>query len=347
MSLIGLDLQVFCVVVVSRAHGWKDARQGLVVLDAQPSAGSESGIDEDERLSNVEFRSMLEHTIDRALRLVPGSRLLVTFPKKQRPLVDEELIASGHGSLIEQPHDAGSLAATLLSIAHVIEQNPEATVLVMPADQFVHPEERFLRNVAQASHLARSPGHPLVVLGAVPHHSEADAKQILDAPGAADGASSDPGALVIHPHDGPGTGTVFLKGELWNTGIMVARASTFWEIGRRLLPDTIRRFNTLRQVIKLVLEGSAPKEHAALALAHAYHGLGRNGSTFDAVQHAKESVLALSMEGVLWSDWAHPERVARTLEALLRDEIAARPDMHVRLEKPRMDDPVTSGGAGD
>jgi hypothetical protein len=333
MTAIATDPQVFCVVVVSRSHGWKNARQGLIVLDAQrPARGETGGTDEEAHLSYVESRSMLVNTIDRALRLVPGSRLVVAVPKEQRQFVDEGLVASAQGLVIEQPHDGGSLAATLLSIAHVIEKDPEATVVVMPADQFVHPEDRFLRIVAHATDLARSSRDPLVVLGAVPHQSEADARRILAAPEASGGASSDPGASAIRPHNGLCSRAALLRGELWNTGIMVARAATLWEIGRRVVPDTIRRFNTLRQVIRLVLEGAAPKEHAALALAHVYHGLGRPGSTFDAVQHAKEAFLALPMEGVLWADWPHPERVGRTLEAFLRDEIAARPDIHVRLE---------------
>src|SRR5207249_2145935 len=98
MTLIGVDLPVFCVIVVSPAHGWKNARQGLMVLNGRQPAGSESGgTDEEALISYVESRSMVANTIDRALRFVRGSRLIITLPRERRRIVNEGLIPPTHG----------------------------------------------------------------------------------------------------------------------------------------------------------------------------------------------------------------------------------------------------------
>src|SRR5262249_26076757 len=159
----------------------------------------------------------------------------------------------------EQPHDSGSATAILLALAHVLERDPEATVVVVPAGQRAWPEERFGRFLASASRLARRHPDQLFLLGAVPHYCDRDTKWIL-ATYLEAYASADTSVELL---DGRCAAALFRQGALWNTHIMAARATTLWEIASRLLPDVVRRFNTLRQVIRAMLEGLAPKEHEA------------------------------------------------------------------------------------
>src|SRR5437867_6526203 len=240
------------VVVIAPAHGSTNPRRDADTALPSPYR------------TYVGTRSMLEHTIDRALQLVPGDRLVTVVAREHRRYLDEALAVSPPGLLLEQPRDCGNGAAVMLALAHVLERDPEATVLVLPVDHFIHPEQRFMRVLANASRLAGRSGDRLIVLGAVPHHSEADAERIVTAPGArerpldrepssrfafgSDGASADPGAM-LRWHDGPSASEAFRDGGLWNTNIFAARAATFWDIGRQLLPDMVRSFGMLRQVV--------------------------------------------------------------------------------------------------
>src|SRR6266540_2013105 len=93
-------------------------------------------------------------TIDRALQLVRSDHLITVIQADHRPYLEEAIGGPPPGLLLEQPRDCGSAVSVLFSLAHIPERDPEATVIVLPADQFVYPEERWVRIIAVALHLA-------------------------------------------------------------------------------------------------------------------------------------------------------------------------------------------------
>src|SRR5262245_6604264 len=123
---------------------------------------------------SAEARSMLDYTIDLALQLVPRSHVIVVVPRQFHGVFDD----THPGLVLEQPHDCGVAAAMLLSLAHVLECDPKATVVMMSAGQVARPKERFLQILEKASHLACQCRDHLVVLGAVPRDSEKDLEMI-------------------------------------------------------------------------------------------------------------------------------------------------------------------------
>ncbi len=266
-------------------------------------------------------RSMLQRTVDRALQLVPRDRVVTVALASNRRYLEEALGGPPPGPLLEEPRDCGSVAPMLLALVHVLEREPEATVIMMPASHTVHPEDRFLRIVAGASELAQRAPDRIVVLGAVPHDSEAAAEWIqlprAGADGLADPAGdgvraggsandrADPG-LGTHRHDGLLPEHAMRQGWLRNTNIVVVRAATLWRIAQDLAPDTVRPFATLRRVVRLALDGTVPQGLADDALARIYQNMGRADFNTDILHRATESVLALSLEGILWSDWSRP-----------------------------------------
>jgi hypothetical protein len=75
----------------------------------------------------------------------------------------------------------------------------------------------------------------------------------------------------------------------------------------------MRRFETLRQVMRAVREGRMPHEHQALAVEHVYAHLEPADFSRHLLERSTDSQLALAMDGVDWSDWGRPERVVGTL----------------------------------
>jgi len=309
----------------------------------------------------VGTRSMLGHTIDRALQLVRSDHLITVIQADHRPYLEEAIGGLPPGLLLEQPRDCGSAVSVLFSLAHIPERDPEATVIVLPADQFVYPEERWVRIIAVALHLARRSDDRLVVLGAVPHDPEAHAEWTLapstpdlDPEGAAAAGGRNGGAGAARP--GPGTtpgrnGWLGIEsraseGSLWITNIVAARARTLWRIGGQVLPDTVRSLGTLRQVVKRVRDGAAPSNHRTLAVAHVYSGLGRADLAHDLLYPARESVLPLAMDGVLWSDWSRSDRVAATLRVLHRPGSRVTADSRVARGGGPCTEPGAAAAAG-
>ena len=298
----------------------------------------------------VGTRSMLRHTVDRALQLVRADHLITVIHADHRRYLEEAIGGPPPGLLLEQPRDCGSAVSVLFSLAHLPERDPEATVIVLPADQFVYPEERWVRIVAVALHLARRSEDRVVVLGAVPHDPEAHAEWTL-APSVArlgtEGAAAAGGRNGGAGEAPSGSGSTASRngwlgmesrasaGSLWITNMVVARARTLWQIGGQVLPDASRSLGTLRQVVKRVRDGTAPADRQTLAAAHVYPSLARADFARDFLYPARESVLPLAMDGVLWSDWSRSDRVAATLRALLREGSRANGWTPPRGSRPR------------
>ena len=95
------------------------------------------------------------------------------------------------------------------------------------------------------------------------------------------------------------------RGGLWNTMIMVARVSALWDIARRFQPAMIARFEALRPHM-----GRAGQ---AEAVATAYRAMVSVNFSRDIVEPASERMVAMPMDGVHWSDWGRPQRIAETL----------------------------------
>ena len=73
---------------------------------------------------------------------------------------------------------------------------------------------------------------------------------------------------------------------LRGTGIVAARAATLWRAIAVREPDLVRRFDTLRQVLRSVFAGLAPRKMEALALEHVYLNQGRTDFALDILQRA-------------------------------------------------------------
>src|ERR1043165_8872643 len=95
-------------------------------------------------------RSMLEHTLDRAERLVRRSCLYTVVSREHLayPDVQQQLNARPRERVLAQPDDLGTAPALLLPLLLIHRSQPNAAVAVFPADQFIVEEELFMTQVA-------------------------------------------------------------------------------------------------------------------------------------------------------------------------------------------------------
>ena len=264
-------------------------------------------------------RSMLRHTLDRVRDVVPPDRTMTVINGTHRGFLEQALGGQTPGRLFEQPVNRGTAPGVFLPATQIMEEDPEATVLILPSDHFIHPAERFVQYLRFASLLLEQFRDHVVLLGAAPDGPESDYGWIV------------PGrpkqAWVSHPfvpaplevasfqESRPRNGARRLDsgGWLWNTMITVARVRTLWRLGWEHLPGMMRRFETLRQVVRAVREGRVARRHEELALGHVYAHLEEADFSRHLLARSAGSVLALPMDGVHWSDWGMPERVTSTL----------------------------------
>jgi mannose-1-phosphate guanylyltransferase len=129
----------------------------------------------------VGSRSMLRHSWDRARALALPDRVVTVLGHGHRRFPDDAR-EPAPGPLLEQPCDCGTARGVFLGATLVAARDPAATVVVMPADHFVHPEGRFLALVETACRQAAVLPGRLVLLGARAHRRETDFGWIVPGP---------------------------------------------------------------------------------------------------------------------------------------------------------------------
>ena len=130
-------------------------------------------------LALVGERSLYQETILRANAL-PGVQPPVTVcSDDHRFMVGEQLQAIGvaSGGIVLEPMARNTAPAIALAALHVLESDPEATMLVMPADHLIEDEAAFQAAVATARALGSDDW--LVAFGIKPDYAETGYGYIL------------------------------------------------------------------------------------------------------------------------------------------------------------------------
>jgi mannose-1-phosphate guanylyltransferase len=122
----------------------------------------------------VGARSMFQHTLDRAVQIVPAERLFAVVAREHRQEAFQQLDRRTIGALILQSVHQRTAASVFLPLTYVRERDPEATVVILPSDHFVYPEARFLSLVQRSVALSRSLSDRLILLGVAPDRLELD-----------------------------------------------------------------------------------------------------------------------------------------------------------------------------
>lgn len=265
----------------------------------------------------VGTRSMLQHTLDRSAAVAPPSRTVTVIGHGHGRWLAESTRAGQAGLVLEQPAALGTAVGVMLAVAHVIERDPDAILLVFPADHLVHPETTFVRHVLSACGHARRLRDKILLLGALPDRASTDLGWILPA-GGRNGRRSGPLAVRAFQEKPASQQAQELarSGALWNTMVLAVRAATLWDLARRHLPEVAQRFETLRQTLHAVRRGRADAAFEMLALASIYRGMPTADLSRDLLERCPDSLRVLPLEGVEWSDWGRPERIAETLDRL-------------------------------
>jgi mannose-1-phosphate guanylyltransferase len=190
--------------------------------------------------------ALLRRTIERAALLMPHRRI-ITVTARRHPRSARLAVALPRVQRIVQPSYRGSAPEILLPALKLAHRDPHATVVILPGDLLVEHEARFVSYVERAiSAVELRPDLP-VLLGAQPRTPDPARGWI------------EPGALVegleplsIHAIarfvERPSRveiGVLFEGTGLLSTRIVIARAHTLVELGKRYLPEVLETLEPL------------------------------------------------------------------------------------------------------
>ncbi|MBI2365089.1 MAG: NTP transferase domain-containing protein [Deltaproteobacteria bacterium] len=241
-------------------------------------------------VSFIGTRSLLEHTLDRAEKLLPPQRIFTVVNRYHLNFseVGRQLCSRPAGTVIVQPENRETGPGILLPLMHLYKHYPKSTVAVFPSDHFIGAESVFLTHVAAAFHAVEEDPSRLVLLG-------------VEAEG------PDPGYGYIVPAGDAADADI---GGLWNTMVMVFNADNFLDLLRRVAPGLQRCFEKLGNAIG--------KPHEQRVVEDTYrHIKPQNFSTgvLEALARRRPSCLSvLPISGALWSDWGVGDHVLSVLK---------------------------------
>lgn len=211
-------------------------------------------------------------------------------------------------------------------MSYVLARDSQATVMIFPSDSFFHPEEEFLQYVTRACRLLENFPDRLILLGADADRAETEYGWIEQGPSinAPLSGESAEGLITVknfyEKPQKPKADGLLRHRCLWNTMVIVVKVGALWDIGKRILPELMNRFDLVRKVFHAIQREPMYRDHMGIALSHIYRGILPIDFSRDVLAHAVSRSLVLPMTDLAWSDWGRPERIANSLT-----QIGARP----------------------
>jgi mannose-1-phosphate guanylyltransferase len=222
-------------------------------------------------LNIVGSATMFEQTVERLLPLFPYPRLWTVTNADQAGAIRKLAPRFRAAQVLAEPTGRNTAAAIALAAFHLVRQDADALMAVLPADHFIADAERY-RSVVRAALQVAARGPNLVVLGIPPTHPETGYGYIERGSSPAfsfTSSTSSPPALsstsstsftsstsvfsVSRFTEKPDAATAqqFLASGnyYWNAGMFFWRAATFLDCLRRFLPATHAALSRVAETI--------------------------------------------------------------------------------------------------
>ncbi|MBP1727684.1 MAG: mannose-phosphate guanylyltransferase [Deltaproteobacteria bacterium] len=188
-------------------------------------------------------KSMLQRTVERVLPLAPERIMIVT--NEEQAAETARQTAGYHGcplDIVAEPVGRNTAPAIALAAAIIGHHDPEATMLVLPADHYIRNEAEFCRVAAAATEAAASGA--LITLGIEPTRPETGYGYIEAEPAPA--AAAQPVRCFVEKPDAARAMAFLEAGNFyWNSGMFIWRVSAIRRELSRQMPELALAVNSL------------------------------------------------------------------------------------------------------
>jgi mannose-1-phosphate guanylyltransferase len=255
-------------------------------------------------------RSMLQHTLLRADKLSLPERQLILIAEAHESDARLQLAERWSNGVIVQPENRDTLPGIFLPLTHVYARDAKATVAILPSDHFIYPEKGFRDLMEHAIQAVEELPNMLMLVGVPAAYTELEYGWIC--PGRQIWKSGKHSARAVKmfmekPSHSMATAAME-RGGLWNTMIVVAKASTLWQLGCEYFPEIMKHFARLYEVI-----GTSHEKDVLKAI---YEVIPARNFSADLLTQAISQVGVIPMKDVFWCDWGRKERILETLHYL-------------------------------
>lgn len=261
-------------------------------------------------------RSMLEHTFQRAEKLILPEKILTIVGRHhlQHVEVRRQLSSRDKDTVIVQPANKETGPGILLPLMHLYKRCPEAIVSVFPSDHFILEEDRFMAHVDLAAQaVARNPSR-IVLLAMEAQSPEVEYGYVV--------SWEDGGEINLHgtrrvarfveKPDKHMAQDLFDSGALWNTMIMVFKVKTLLQMIQDVCPSIHRQFVHILDAI-----GTDGEQRTIDAVYRALEPINFSKGFLEKISEVyPETISVLPVLQIYWSDWGSPQRLLESQQLL-------------------------------
>jgi mannose-1-phosphate guanylyltransferase len=264
--------------------------------------------------------TLVEETVLRAETFLTPEQVLVVGAEHHLPYLLECLAKRPPGTLLLQPASRGTALGVLLPLAHILHRDPNAVIVLFPSDHFISPHDRLVEAVEAAEDfLATDTNGHIVLLAADPTTPETDygwikrgvlrnriRRQVFEGV-----------AGFMEKPSREQACSLLAEGWLWNTGILVCRATSLMQVMCAGLPELTAGMMLLRRFI------GTDWEHAVTA--EIYRTVPSLNFSTAVLSRQTHRLAVLPLTQISWCDWGTKERILRTLSEHPELERSHRP----------------------
>ena len=251
--------------------------------------------------------SLVEEAIQRARQVVSLDRTCAIVARQHARHWRNALRALPAGSLIVEPQNRGTANGVLLGVLSILERDPLARIIFLPADHFVLDEsalERSLRELTTS--LAHNPDG-ITLIGIAPEGPDSELGYIVPGRTLADGSRTV--ARFVEKPAPSLADELFTTKALWNSFIFGARGPALLALLRMQMGTTVDEMATA-----LAREQHQPD---SAALAELYDRLPIVDFSRAVVQQFPFRLRVITAAACGWTDLGTPRRVAETVRRLI------------------------------
>lgn len=254
--------------------------------------------------------TLLDQTRDRAALRIAPEKTLFSLTAKHRPYFEGPLRSVPRANLVVQPENRGTAPAILYSLMRLVKMDPDAAVAFLPSDHYFADDIGFMNHVDAAFRAVDTDAGSVVLLGIEAGKAETAYGWIEPARSLFGGLAKSV-TRVSRFWEKPTAGVaekLLSEGCLWNSFVMVGKASTFLQMFHDHLPELFRMFAASAPLFGTTQESSV--------IRSIYTWIGETNFSTDVLEKATDKLLVMRVADVGWSDWGEPERVIGTLSGL-------------------------------
>jgi mannose-1-phosphate guanylyltransferase len=265
--------------------------------------------------------ALIEETLQRA-RHVASPEQVCAIVAQQHARHWRGLLASlPQRNVIVQPRNRGTANGVLLSVLTILQRDPLARIVFLPADHFVRDENALARALRDLVAVLKHNAEGLTLIGIEPEEADPELGYLVPGPALQDGSRRV--ARFIEKPAPPKARELLHAKALWNSFIFGAQGATLLGLLRTHLGAAVEDMAT-------ALARDA-QSAGGRALSELYEQLPPADFSRDIAQCATQLLRVIRAPACGWSDLGTPRRVAEILRRLTAPRnrgAAATSDVH-------------------